>query len=80
MAKKKIYKIETNYDGRIHNYEGTLEQLIDCFSYTLEIGHSWNNKINRYPKTIKTFVKNLQSSYEEKEASCYKRTFVSLKD
>ena len=37
-----------------------------------------NNKysINRYPKTIKSFISNLQKSYEEVEASCYERTYV----
>jgi hypothetical protein len=58
--------------------EGTLEYLIGYFGYTLEIGNSWNRKINREPKSIKSFVTNLQKSYEEKEASCYERTFVEL--
>ena len=59
--------------------KGTLPELIDYFSYTLEIGASYNPKVNRHPKTIKSFLKSLQQAYEEKEASCYQRTYVSLK-
>ena len=79
----KTYTIVSRRCGPVHNNErevtGTLEYLLQYFSYTLECGASWNSKINRYPKTIKSFLKNLQASYEEKEASCYNRTFVELK-
>lgn len=78
MAKKKIYKVKTISNSRENIFEGTLEELINIFSYTLEIGNSWNKKINREPKTIKSFIKNLQNSYEEKEAYCYRRTSVYL--
>lgn len=77
---KKVYKLKKEYKGRENIIDGTLEELIKYFSYTLEIGNSWNRKINRKPKTIKTFVKNLQLSYEEKESSSYNRTFVYLID
>lgn len=59
--------------------EGTLDYLTNSyFGYTLEIGNSWNPKIKRNPKTIASFITNLQKSYEEKEAACYDRTFVEL--
>lgn len=58
---------------------GTLAYLINYFSYTLEVGASWNPKINRNPKTIKSFMTNLEKALEEKEGACYNRTFVSLK-
>lgn len=58
--------------------KGTLDELIEYFSHTLAIGHSWNKKIDRKPKTIKSFVKNLQMAYTAKEISCYERTFVEL--
>ena len=75
----KQFKINISHTRRGDRIvEGTLEYLIGYFSYTLEIGNSWNRKINRTPKTIKSFVTNLQKSYEEKEASCYERTFVDL--
>lgn len=83
MATKKIYTVKTtcprhNGSDRVNTQTGTLEELIGYFSYTLEIGNSWNKKISRSPKTIKSFVSNLQASYEEKEASCYNRTSVEL--
>lgn len=76
MKAKKVYEIKTEKEGREKIVKGSLEELIKYFSYTLEIGASWNPKINRNPKTIVSFISNLQKSYEEKEANCYKRTFV----
>mgnify|MGYP003431342046 CR=1 FL=1 len=83
MAKQpKTYTIRTSKCGRssdrVSETQGTLEELIQYYSYTLEIGNSWNRKISRNPKTIKSFVSNLQKSYEEKEACCYDRTSVEL--
>ena len=82
MTSQKKYTIKTTRSGRNETREsiteGTLDELIKYFGYTLEIGNSWNKKINRYPKTIKSFVSNLQKAYEEKEASCFSRTFVEL--
>jgi hypothetical protein len=75
----KQFKINISHTKRGDRIvEGTLEYLIGYFGYTLEIGNSWNRKINRTPKTIKSFVTNLQKAFEEKEASCYERTFVDL--
>ena len=79
MKTEKIFTIEKTYKGRTSETAGTLSQLIKYFGYTLEIGNSWNKKINTEPKTIVSFVKNLQASYEEKEASCFERTSINLK-
>ena len=76
--KKKSFKVCKTRKGRETIVEGDLDYLKDYFGYTLECGASWNRKINRYPKTIKSFIKNLQLSYEEVEASCYIRTHVKL--
>lgn len=76
----KTYTVIKTYRGRTDEVQGTLEELISYFGYTLEVGHSWNSKIKRNPTTIKSFISNLQKSYEEKEASCFNRTYVSLKD
>jgi len=84
MKTEKRYSIKTvkhrmsggNRESLVENK--TLSELIDYFGYTLEVGNSWNRKINRQPKTIRSFVSNLQKSYEEKEASCYDRTHVEL--
>lgn len=45
----------------------TLENLISNFSYTLEVGKSWqhekgNKKINLKPKTIKSLIANLNNA------------------
>ena len=76
---KKTFTVIKSYNGRKSETTGTLEELIQYFGYTLEVGNSWNSKINRNPKTIKSFISNLQKSYEEKEANCFSRTFVELK-
>ena len=85
MKTVKVYTIKTdkitgrgNRPNSENVWTGTLEELIKMFSYTLEIGASWNKKISREPKTIKSFLKNLQMSFEEKEANCYDRTNVEL--
>jgi len=59
---------------------GTIEELVDYFSYTFEIGHSYNSKINKSPKTIKSFMNNLQKSLDEKEGACFERTKIWLKE
>lgn len=78
--KEKTYKILVSHTKRgDKTVEGTLDYLTNqYFGYTLEIGQSWNKKIQRHPKTIKSFISSLQKSYEEKESACYERTFVSL--
>ena len=83
MSKEKIFKVKTKRIGSISNnteivYEGTIKELTEKFSYTLEIGNSYNKKINRNPKGIKSFIKNVQLSYEEKEGSCFTRTSINL--
>jgi hypothetical protein len=73
----KTYKVEIS-GRRDRIVEGTLTELISYFSYTLEIGHSYNNKINKTPTTIKSFISNLQKSFKIKEGSCYEKTFITL--
>lgn len=79
MKKEKIYKVrKIDSKGRESIIEETLEGLIKYFGYTLEVGKSWNSRINTNPKTIKSFISNLQKSYNEKESNCFNRTFVEL--
>ena len=75
----KTYTIIKTRKGRESKISGTLEELQEYFDYTFDDGCSWNSKIIRKPKTIKSFISNLQKSYEEKEGACYERTFVELK-
>ena len=74
----KTYQIRQTRKGRETIVEGTLDRLIDYYSYTLEIGASWNRTINRNPKTIRSFMTNLKKSLDEKEGACYERTSVEL--
>ena len=76
MAKE--HTIKKTRKGRETLVTGDLERMKSYFGYTLECGASWNRKINQNPKTIKSFVKNLQMSYEETEGACYERTSIEL--
>ena len=85
MTNEKKYRIRMTKtfcrikrDDQVFEREGTLDELTDMFGYTLEIGHSWNPKIQRRPQTIRRFVSDLQKSYGEKEGACYDRTSVEL--
>jgi len=80
VKKEKTYKVENYHRGRKSIVEGTLAYLIDYFGYTLECGNSWNPKINRQPKTIKSLITNLNNSYSETMGCCYDPDYVSLSD
>ena len=69
----KVYTIkETHYPlwgDRIteRTHTGTLEELINKFSYVLEVGASWqsergNKRVNRKPGTIKSLCTNLENA------------------
>ena len=75
---EKQYKILVKDDRREKVWEGTLEELTSCFSYTLEIGNSHKPSIKREPKTIKSLVSNLQKAFAVEEARCYNRTYIEL--
>jgi hypothetical protein len=66
MATKKIHYIESWHKGNKTVWAGTIDELnTHVFGYTLECGNSWNNKIPRYPKTVKSLVNALNKSAEE---------------
>ena len=78
MAKiEKVYKIINSTDrGRTYEFEGTLVQLIECFSYTLECGACYQHekgrkKINKQPKTIKSLITNLYNAGNNSAANGY---------
>lgn len=78
MKAPKIYHVQhTDKWGRDRIVSGTLEELIEYHSYTLEIGNSWNPKINRYPKTIRSFISNYNKSVDEKYDG-YHRPYLHL--
>ena len=62
---------------------GTLEYLLNYFSYTLETGKSYehekgNKKINLQPKTAKSLVTNLNNAKSNAAANGYSDTSYSL--
>lgn len=79
---KKVYTIkETHYPlygdrVREHVWTGTIEELTDIFSYTLEVGQSWerergNRKINRHPKTVQSLCRNLENARDNAARNGY---------
>lgn len=77
MAKAiKYYYVKKYHRGRYTIVKGTLEALINYFGYTLDCGHSWNDRINLRPKTYKSLISNLNKSYHETIGSCYNPDFV----
>lgn len=61
-------------------FTGTLDHLKSgVFGYTLECGASWNPKINRYPKTIKSLITMVNKSYNEIEGG-YTHSYIELVD
>lgn len=73
---KLIALIKTRHDRRTL-WVGTLAQMTDAFSYTLECGNSWNHKIKtaREIKTLKSLVSNLNKSVDETQGGCFDRDF-----
>ena len=64
---------------------GTLEYLIDYFSYTLEVGESWqyekgNKKINVNPKSAKSLVTNLNNAKTNAAANGCPSTWYTLSE
>ena len=77
MAAPKIFTVNVNRRGNDRFVSGTLAQLIQYYSYTLECGNSWNRKISREPKTIKSFEKNYNMSVDETQGG-YDRSYMSI--
>lgn len=80
----KTFTINVNRDrGSMMTHTGTLAELIECFSYTLECGasYSWekgNSKINRNPTTAKGLVSNLNKAVNNSAANGYAGVHYSL--
>lgn len=83
----KTYKIEElrvslYRDNTTKIYEGTLDELREMFSYTLETGRSWqhergNKKINLHPASIRSLVTNLNNAVSN-SCSHYTDRFYTL--
>lgn len=78
-----IYTIECESSGslgggktRYYYQTGTLAELIDAYSYTLETGQSYegekgNKKINRKPSNVKALVDNLNKAVNNSARNGY---------
>lgn len=73
----KTYTITKSRDrGTPVSFTGTIEELTNIFSYTLECGASYqfekgNSKINRKPTTIVSLVSNLNKAVNNSAANGY---------
>ena len=86
MTTKKEYTIICHHRGRVTEYTGTLEHLInDVFAYTLECGASWQYergcyKVNTNPKSGKGLVIALNKAAHNTMGSCYDPDWYELKE
>lgn len=79
---KEITIIKTR-NGKDSVIVGTLEDLVDYFGYTLEVGQSWerekgNKKINMNPKSGKSLVDNLNKAVTNASANGHSSTYYTL--
>jgi hypothetical protein len=77
--KPKLFKVISRRNDRDSEIVGTLDELIDYFSYTLEVGTAYqhekgNKKIDKNPKTIKSLIKNLNNAGSNASRDGYSRT------
>lgn len=81
MAKR--YKVTQNIYGmektRTYTHEGTVEELVANSKYTLEVGQSYNYKINTNPKTIRGYISNLEKSLKEKHCCPVEVSYIEVK-
>lgn len=63
---EKEYYVIAEHRSSTTIWKGTISHLTnEVFGYTLECGNSWNPRIPRYPKTIKSLVNALNNSASE---------------
>jgi len=70
----KIFKVVVTRKGRESDFVGTIAELTQAFSYTLDCGYSYqhesgNKKINKTPKGIKSLVKNIDNASNNSAAN-----------
>ncbi len=80
----KTYTITKTRDrGTALTFTGTVEELVQMFSYTLEKGESWqhekgNKKINRKPKSAVSLVSNLNKAVNNAAANGYAGEYYEI--
>lgn len=83
MAKTYTITATRHRTGSGITLSGTVAELVQSCSYTLEVGASWerekgNKKINRNPKTIKSLISNLNNAKSNAAANGCSDTFYSV--
>ena len=73
---KSFNVIKTVSSGKTYEFEGTVEDLIQTFLYTLDTGRSYqhekgNKKINMKPKSITSLISNLNNAVNNSAANGY---------
>ena len=68
---------------RTYFKKGTLEELINYFSYTLEKGASWQwdkgmKRVSLNPKTIKGLITALNNAVYNTQGRCYNQDYYWL--
>jgi len=75
-----IHTIIKTRRGQSKEISGTVEELTSYFSYTLLVGHSYNSKISKNPRTAKSLVSNLNKAVAEKMRGSYDPDHYTLKE
>lgn len=79
MAKaEKTYTIRKTHKGRDYDQTGTLDELKQYYSYTLECGISWMKKRPADPKSGAALVKLLNKCVQETQGCCYEQDYYEL--
>jgi hypothetical protein len=84
MAAKTYTVVSTRVrTGSSITFEGTIPELIEKFSYTLECGASYshekgNKKINRNPKSIGALITNLNRAVNNSAANGYAGIYYEI--
>ncbi len=58
----KTYRVTHNYLHGRGVHTGTIQELVEKFSYTLVAGHSWDASIKTNPKTAQGLVNALNKA------------------
>ena len=79
MAAAKTYSVIISRKGRERVQEGTLEELVKYFGYTLEKGKSYehekgNKKINLQPKSFNALLTNINNAENNAAANGWSST------
>jgi len=88
MKKEKVYKVIMHRDGYVSGKmpietEGTLKELTEYYSYTLENGKSWenekgNSKISVSPKSINALISNVNKAMNNSAGNGHSGKWLEL--